>query len=201
MSENEFDEADAEAAVLTAPKAIPSEGEVLPVKQDKGTTAVGQAKNLIEYRTQLVEQYHKGAPSLVEKIRESGRSDFEALLLALIDEIITETDHLLGNELVATQNGDLRDASIISFKRAEVLEKAWKAVERKTQFEKERGIDVDSPAMTVIFKFFMGKAAEAFDMMGVADEIRDLFFRRIAEVTDNWRRELRERFEELRQSR
>jgi hypothetical protein len=151
----------------------------------------------MEYREQLVKQYHDGAPSLVEKIRKAGKEDIESLLVALIEEVVKETDHLLGNELVATQNGDLRDASIISFKRAEVIEKAIKAVQAKQEFERESGIDVDSPSMTVIFRFFLAKAKDTFDRIGVGNETNDLFFRTFSEIMENWKKELRERFEEL----
>lgn len=102
---NEFEEADVVADVVT---------ENLPATAPKP----GLPENVVEYRAQLVKQYHNGSPSLVEKIRKAGKEDIESLLVALIEEVVKETDHLLGNELVATQNGDLRDSSIISFKRA-----------------------------------------------------------------------------------
>jgi hypothetical protein len=156
---------------------------------------------VVEYRAQLVKQYHNGSPSLVEKIRKAGKEDIESLLVALIEEVVKETDHLLGNELVATQNGDLRDSSIISFKRAEVIEKAIKAVQSKQEFERQSGIDIDSPAMIVIFRFFMAKAKEAFDKMGVAGDMNDLFFRTFSDIMGDWKKDLRNRFEELRNQR
>lgn len=156
---------------------------------------------MIQFRKQLVEQYHKGAPSLAAKLRAAGKEDLESLLVAMLDEMIQETDHLLGNELVSMHNGELRDSSVISFKRAEVLEKAIKAVQTKQQFEKQSGIDVDSPSIMVVFRFFMSKAKETFSRMGVATEINDLFFRMFGEVSNDWKKELREKFEEMRTAR
>jgi hypothetical protein len=185
---NEFEEADVVADVVT---------ENLPATAPKP----GLPENVVEYRAQLVKQYHNGSPSLVEKIRKAGKEDIESLLVALIEEVVKETDHLLGNELVATQNGDLRDSSIISFKRAEVIEKAIKAVQSKQEFERQSGIDIDSPAMIVIFRFFMAKAKEAFDKMGVAGDMNDLFFRTFSDIMGDWKKDLRNRFEELRNQR
>jgi hypothetical protein len=186
---NEFEEADAE---------VVSEQSVnLPAKGEKSAMPA----NVVEYREQLVKQYHNGAPSLVERIRKAGKEDIESLLVALIEEVVKETDHLLGNELVATQNGELRDASIISFKRAEVIEKAIKAVQAKQEFERESGIDIDSPSMVVIFRFFMSKSKDTFERMGVGNEMSDLFFRTFSDIMDNWKKELRERFDELRNQR
>ena len=191
MSDDDFEKADSDAGVMTVeppsrnlPETVPLNGK-LPA-------------NVVEYRKQLVTTYHNGSPSLVERIRKAGKDDIESLLIAMIDEVVGETDNLLGNELVATQNGELRDASIISFKRAEVLEKAIKAVQAKQEFERTSGIDVDSPSMIIIFRFFMSKSKEAFDRMGVGDEVRDLFFRTIGEIMENWKKELREHFDELR---
>ena len=42
------------------------------------------------------------------------------------------------------------------------------------------------------------KAAETFDRMAVGDEMKDLFFRTYGDATEDWKSELRARFEELR---
>ena len=189
---DEFIQADVEA------------GEVTVESPKRGTTAVATSTprnmmpaDVVEFRKQLVEQYHAGASGLVERIKIAGKTDAESLVVGLIDEIVKETDHLLGNELVATHNGELRDASIISFKRAEVLEKALEAVQAKQKFERTSGISVDSPAMNTIFRYFMLKAKDTFDRMGVGDEVRDLFFRQLPEVMVEWKKELRISLEEL----
>lgn len=186
---NEFEEVDAEV--------VSEKSANLPAKGEK----LAMPANVVEYREQLVKQYHNGSPSLVERIRKAGKEDIESLLVALIEEVVKETDNLLGNELVATQNGELHDASIISFKRAEVIEKAIKAVQAKQEFERESGIDIDSPSMVVIFRFFMSKAKDTFERMGVGNEMSDLFFRTFSDIMDNWKKELRERFDELRNQR
>jgi len=189
---DEFEKADVEAGV----SLLPPEG----TEGDSQLPANSSPSGVVEYRRKLVEQYHKGAPSLVKRLQEAGGDNSEALLLALIDEVISETDNLLGNGLVATHNGELRDASIISFKRAEVLEKAIKAVQTKKEFERESGIDIDSPAMMVIFKFFMSKAKSSLDRMQLEDEAKDLFFTVLGEEMDSWRKELREEFEAIRKA-
>ncbi len=189
----EFEDADKEAgvAVLQPPKDMSQNVSLVPVKRKLPA-------NIVEYRNQLVEQYHEGAPSLIHRLRKAGKEDAESLVVALLDEVIKETDHLLGNELVATQNGELRDASIISFKRAEVLEKAIKTVQQKQDKERTGGVDVDSPAMMVVIRFFMAKASDSFERMSVGDEVKDLFFRTLGDVMDDWKKDLREKFEELR---
>ena len=189
MSEDEFAKADNEAGVASGMEVLPPSSNSL---------SLPPTTDLLAYRKQLVEQYHHGAPSLIARLKASGREDLESQIVAMVDEILSETDNLLGNQLVATRNGDLRDASVISFKRAEVLEKALKAVQTRQQFEKQSGIDLDSPSMIVVFRFFMSKAKDAFTRMGVGPEINDLFFRVFGEVTNDWKKELRESFDATR---
>lgn len=185
---DEFEVADTEAGV-----------EVLPATRKKSLPMGIAGDDVMEYRNQLLERYHQGAPSLLEMLKKAGKQgNMESLLVSLMDEMVKETDHLLGNELVATVNGELRDASVISFKRAEVLEKAIKSVQAKHEAEKVEGLDIDSPEMMTVFRFFMLKSNEAFERMGVGKEVSDLFFRTFGDMMENWKRELREHFEKTR---
>lgn len=157
--------------------------------------------DLLKYRDKLVKDYHGGVDGgLAAKLEADQTADMDAYLFAFIKEVVKETDHLLGNELLAAENGDLRDSSVISFKRAEVLEKAIKAVQTRQQIEAQSGIDVESPSMLVIFRYFLGKAKEAFDKMGVGSEINDLFFTTFGSVTENWQKDLKKQFEAIRES-
>lgn len=185
---DEFKEAD-QMAGQTAVTVMPPE-----------KSSVAKRVGYVAYRDQLVEKYHRGARGLTERVRTAGREDAEALVVALIDEVIKETDHLLGNELVATENGELRDASVISFKRSEVLEKAIKAVQAKQMFERESGIDIDSPAMMLIFRFFMAKVRSTFVLINAPDEMSDLFFDKLSTAMADWKKELRRQFDDLKAS-
>lgn len=171
------------------------------MEEDAGLEVIERPKNgsslsnmsggTAEYREQLIKEYHQGSSSLVDKLKKSGFADNETLIVALIEEIVKETDNLLGNQLIAIENGSIRDASVISAKRSEVIEKAIKAVQSKQAFEKENGIDLDSPHMVVIFSYFMKKVKSVFEETGVAPEQSDLFFTTLGEQTENWKKELR----------
>jgi len=152
---------------------------------------------MVAHRQALVRAYHGGSKSLVEKLNTEDKSDMANLVMALVDEVIGETDNLKGNELIATEDGNLRDASIISFKRAEVLEKAIKAVQTKQVFDKETGIDVSSPQMQAVFRFFMRKVKIVFQRMGYEDEACDTFFEYLGIAMEGWQKELQSELEEL----
>jgi len=189
MDNDDFDRADRQAGVMVRESPVAAELSMVP--HPSGAVPA----NVVALRDQLVRQYHAGAPSLIKRLRDAGKRDIESLLVALIDEVVKETDNLLGNGLIALENGNLRDSTIISFKRTEALEKAIKAVQAKQEFERTGGLDIDSPAMVTVFKFFMMKAKQAFEHMGVDAEMNDLFFRTFSDVTEEWKKELREEFE------
>lgn len=184
MVSGDFEKADQEAGVATLDKPRTQ----VPAVFEGGTS---------EYRDKLVERYHQGAPTLVQRLANEGHTDTESLLLALIDEVVRETDNLLGNQIISTENGDLRDSSVISYKRAEVLEKAIKAVQSKREFERQEGVDLDSPSMVVVFQFFLAKVKETFEVIDLPTEQRDMFFAALGEQTENWKKELREEFENM----
>ena len=159
------------------------------------------AVDIMSYRSSLVKDYYGGSKGILERLADDGKDDTENLLQTLIIEVIKETDHLLGNQLVAAANGDLRDSSVISYKRTEALEKAVKAISAKRAMEKESGIDLDSPSMQIIFRFFMSKANDSLVKMNVADEMKDIFFATIGEEMETWKMELKEKFKEMRAER
>jgi len=189
---NDFDKADMEGEELVS---LNDSLATLGTEVVEGPNR--EVSSVVDYRNKLVEEYHGGSSSLIERIRKGGNDDADSILVALIDEVIKETDHLLGNELVATESGDLRDASVISFKRAEVIEKAIRAVQAKQKYEKESGIDIDSPSMIVIFKFFMTRVKETFDEISLPREQNDMFFNAFGVTMENWKKDLKEEFELL----
>jgi hypothetical protein len=183
---DDFEKMDSEAGLqVMEPVGLPSKlSSQLPANQD-----------VLKLRESLVKDYHAGSPSLIESLGDE--ADSEEVIKALIKEVIRETDSLLGNGLVALNNGELRDASVISYKRTEAIEKAIRALTAKRALEKESGIDIESPSMMVVFRFFMEKVNDTFVQMNTDDEMRDVFFATIGEQMQSWKKELKSRFKEL----
>lgn len=147
-------------------------------------------------REDLIQQYHKGHKGLQDRLKNTGKDTVDGGIKALIVELFEETDQLLGNALLSNLNGNSRDASVISVKRADVIEKALKALQAKQQFDKETGIDVESPAMLVIFTFFMDKLKDTFEELSYGAEEKDTFIRTFAFKMSNWKEELKEDLED-----
>jgi len=162
------------------------------VSQSSDLSQVDNVEGVMKFRSELVKSYHQGAVSLLDRMERNGCNSTEQLVMEMIREVIRETDNLLGNQLIATQNGNLRDASIISSKRAEVFQSAIKAMQTKQAMEKDGsiGLDVNSPSMTVVFRFFMSKVRSILMSMNFDSELSDTFFRMFKDVMKDWRKEL-----------
>ena len=179
---DEFERTDKDAGVDLLPN--PPSNSIVPT-----------GHGVMDYREEMVAEYHgNGNHSLVDVMKKAGPDGTEALIMVLFEEVLKETDHLLGNQIIATQNGELRDASVISFKRAEVLEKARHALQSKQKIEQESGIDLDSPSMAVIFRYFMSKVKYVLGQIEMDDEQQDIFFQRLSEEMELWKKDLRDEF-------
>jgi len=184
---SDFDKADEEAG--SAPSIV---------KMTEASAILDDPSSVVAYRDNLVKKYHKGATSLLERMEKDGCNSSEALVMALVREVISESDHLHGNELIASQNGNIRDSSVISGKRSEVLLAASKAIQAKQALEKEglsTAIDVDSPSMVVVFKYFLMKVKTVFSIMQTDDEMSNTFFRTWKAQTEFWKKELKAEIE------
>ena len=170
----------------------------LPSDHSSHEVVVGSEPNeIVAYRNQLIKDHHQGSSGLINRIQESG-GDTDRIVGILLEELFGETDALLGNGLVATNNGDLKDASVISVKRAEVLERAIKAIQAKQSMDKMgSGLDLDSPSMMVVFRYFMGKVKDVFDRMDLGSEVCDLFFKTLGDSTEEWKKEIRQELNAL----
>jgi hypothetical protein len=194
--ENEFTQADEEVGIGDSAENQLVVAERMNEEEASNLPAQIVDTGMVGFRNGLLTDYHKGVPSLLDRMERSGKSNPENMVQEMIREVIQESDHLLGNELVATNNGNLRDASIISGKRAEVLSTAIKAVQAKKAMEGGGiGVDVDAAAMQVVFRFFLDKTRKVFMSMEFDSEMKDTFFRMFKEAMKNWRKELRAELE------
>ena len=140
---------------------------------------------------------YKGSSSVCSRM-ENPDSSVEEIMQALLYEFAREIDKLAGNERLAIDNGEIEKATVISVKRAEIIDKMVKAFMSKKEFDSSTSIDVESPSMRVIFRFFLEKCQESFEKSGMSAEVSNLFFRNLTDVTTNWKKDLKRRIVEMR---
>jgi len=161
------------------------------------STSDGVPADMVERRNQMMQKHYGGHSGLIEKLKYLGTNELKHIVLALCEEILQESDHLAGNSLIALEEGNLAASSAISAKRAEVIEKAMKALQTKEMFERERGIDVESPSMEVVFTYFLEKCKNALDETGIDQHVQFLFVKSLTYLMENWKKELKTALEQI----
>lgn len=145
---------------------------------------------LIKKRNRLVKEHFTQSGSIVDKMQKGQLNADDAMNLIII-ELMKETDSLKGNELLFTDEGNIRDATTVQVKRVEALEKIAKTVHRKHQMTTSEVINLDSPYIRLLVSWIMGKVRETFIALAVEQETVDVFFSKLALFTDDWKTQVK----------
>ncbi len=164
---------------LLPPEEKVKEGPQMVLRNDKIAIHYGGKKN-----------------SLTSKVGEGAFSG-EELLRDLVKEYLREVDNLAGSQVIATENGDIHSSTIISSKRTEIIDRAIKAIMHKKEFEAQNSIDVESPSMFIVFRYFLEKCTQAFADAGFSKDVSNPFFHSFDAVTKDWKKELKKQIAEL----
>lgn len=154
-------------------------------------------EELKKKKNSLLKRYYNGNSDLINKLKNENKNTYDGLVTGLTDELLKETDNLLANELLLEIEGNSRDSCVISTKRIEAIEKTIKVVQNKQLFEKENGIDLNSPSMIVILQYFLEKIDESFVVMKVDDEFKSLFFTAFHSKVDTWKKDIQEKIDNM----
>lgn len=161
-----------------------------------GKKDLAASSDKIAYHEKRIRTHYNG-DSLADMINNDDIST-ESLIRSLLLELAREIDNLAGNRIIATENGELEKATIISSKRTEMVDRAIKAIMAKKEFEATTSIDVESPSMRVVFQYFLEKCQESFAKSGMNSEISDTFFRNFNDICGaTWKKELKRRIAEI----
>ena len=160
------------------------------------TLAKSEEESTSDYRKSLVKEYHKECESLVEKIFTKDLSSSDMIGL-LAQEIAGESDNLLANHLIATEGNHLKEASIIQKQRAEVLKDIVKIIQTQKAIETQNSIDVNSPSMAIVFRYFFSSLKDAMDELKYDNDQMDVLINECVRMMGDWRKELKKKIEEM----
>ncbi|MCK9154677.1 MAG: hypothetical protein M0P12_01035 [Paludibacteraceae bacterium] len=152
-------------------------------------------KDKLSYKNKKIREFYNGQ-TLTEKLASKDMT-LEDILDSLVSEYVREIDNLAGNIAMADEIGNIESSSVISTKRAEIVDKMLKAFMARKEFDAQSSIDVNSPSMKIIWRFFMMKCQESFAKSGFSIEISNIFFQNLTEVMGDWRKELKRQIAEI----
>lgn len=169
------------------------DAEVLE-KSSQNLTPASKKQDILSERTDLVKKYYGESSSFFEKLKKSQGTgeNIDELVGIIIEEIAKESDNLLGNSLIFTKDGNLHDASVISVKRADMLETLTKVLQRKKEmFIISSKIDYDSPVFKIFQIICFEKLTAILDALTLDVEMKQLIVSRWVDSMKDWQKEIK----------
>lgn len=158
------------------------------------SSVVRKSDDVFEVRKELIEK-HSGF--LYEKVK-GRREDADQILSVVIDEIIKETDNLLGNSLIFTQEGKLHDASTVSVKRSEILETLTRVLQKKRDLFSNSGVvDYNSPVFKVFQMVCFEKLTSVLDSLNMDNEQKKIIVSKWVESMSDWQKDVKMRMDNV----
>ena len=155
--------------------------------------------SIIEMKGKLVKNYYKNEENtLKRKIFECDGSSIEGAINSVLSEIVNESDDLLSNKLIFTRENRLHDATTVSVKRTEVLEKIANIISKKYDIiAKSNAIDLNSPVFQVFQQICVDKLKEALISLDIEDDLKQLIVIKWGDKMTDWEKELKSRVSNL----
>ena len=152
----------------------------------------------LDIRQKLVDSYRRKRGTLLARVASStGDNSVDSIITSVIAELAQETENLLGNEIMMMTAGQVDKASVVSVKRADVLDVLSKVAIRRKEAASSSAIDLNSPVFQMFQQLCFEKLTEAMGEMTFTPEERQLLVSKWMSKMNNWVKELRERLANL----
>lgn len=151
-----------------------------------------------DVKKKMVRRHYGEDQSLVSRIMTADGSSMENIINAAILEIAKESENLLGNELIFTENNNLHDASAVAVKRTEILEKIVSVIGKKADIlSKSNSVDLNSPVFQVFQQICVDKLKEILGYLDIDNDLKQLIVIKWGDSMAEWEKELKSRVSHL----
>lgn len=176
-----------------------SDGEIsIPKKIPTNKFITGA--NITEYRDNLVDNYRQTHKGVLQNIKENSEISANEILSLIAQEILEDSENLLGTQLLLSEEGNLRDATTITIKRSDLLKSVADIIARQKELnQKASDIDLNGPAFMIFQKMCFDKMIAALEDLEMDEEMTQLILSKWATKMENWGKEMKQKLEELAQ--
>ena len=149
----------------------------------------------------ILREFRRGTPGIVDGVVETGAGyDTDILFKNIIKDLLIGTEDLLGTSLLLEAQGDIKDASAILVKRADLLRLITDIILRQKELQQRGGeTDYNSPAFRLFQKLCFEKLIEALETLNVDNALSSMILKEWQKGMADWDRELRRMVKEQEQ--
>lgn len=153
--------------------------------------------DVISYRNKVIERYRQNRRG-INDLLQGGSLTIDDTLLLIAEEILAESEALLGNGLIMTEDGDLEKATNISVKRTDVLKSVADILAKKRELnQKDADVDLNGPAFMIFQKMCFDKMTDTLEELNFDKEMVQLVLSKWVDKLKNWGKELKKELEKL----
>lgn len=154
--------------------------------------------DIMAVKQRLLEKHYRNRDTLAKRILDCDGTSVEKSIDAILEEIAIESDNLLGNEIIFTNDNRLHDATTVSVKRAEVLETMVNVIKKKFQLMSQTNqVNLRSPIFQIFQQLCVEKLKETLVFLDVDDEMKQLIVLKWGDNMANWTQDVKDRSEHL----
>jgi hypothetical protein len=146
-------------------------------------------------KQELLTDYYGGEKNLIETMTKNpDGSNLDSLLNTVVIELLKDSDDLLGNRILLTQQRNIQEANDVTAKRASLLSKIAEISLKKQEINaKTQDVDLNSPAFYLFQQICFDKLKDTLSEMQMPDEKIQVVIMKWAERMKNWDKVLTEK--------
>lgn len=135
----------------------------------------------------MLRAYREQNPGIIENLPRSNTGyNTDELYRNIVDDLLASSESLMGNALIMEAQGELRDSSAITIKRADMLKIIADVITKQKELQQKAGeIDYNSPVFRMFQKLCFDRLIEALEALNIDLEMRSL-------IVNEWERRMRE---------
>ena len=152
-------------------------------------------EKIFNQKEELLKTYYDGDSGLIQKMMKNpDGNNLDSLLNCVVVEMLKDSDDLLGNRIILTQQKNLQDANDVTAKRASLLSKVAEISLKKQEINaKTQDVDLNSPAFFLFQQICFDKLKDTLVEMQMPDEKIQVVVMKWAEKMKNWDKVLSEK--------
>lgn len=167
--------------------------ELQPVPHDR--YIIGD--DISRYKESLVGQYRTKNEGILQKLKAGVNLNSDEILSLIAEEILLESEELLGTRLLFENEGNLQDATTVTVKRSDLLKAVADIVAKRKELNQRSDVDLNSPAFMIFQKLCFDKMVDALHDLRFDDEMIQLILTGWAKGMEDWGKELKAKLEEI----
>lgn len=159
----------------------------------------GGISSLRGLKRRLLREYRSENKGIIEQLEKSAAGyNSDQLINLIIEDMLQSTEDLQGTSLMLENEGNMRDASAITIKRADLLRLVADIVSRKKELNQRSGmVDLNSPAFFIFQKLCFDKMVEVMEEMNLDVEMMNLLVTGWQEKMQTWDKDMKRALKEL----